>query len=278
MIVELIAHTVVTGWPAMERAGWVENDYTLGGTRAPTVYPPDELAEFAGRLCYQSWNRPNPATATNAGYLAHILEVGHYSVLEHASATFYVAEVSRSLSHELVRHRHLSFSQLSQRYVDESQAQFVTPPAIFKEQGASMQLYAAALTGQRDFYKKIVEYLVRAGYTRKEARQAARAVLPNATATRFVVTGNLRAWREVVQKRIAPAADAEMQAFARRVLDHLRQIAPGTFQDFVTDDPRAPTEAGASADPHASDYERFGRVDEQGHVTYDYETEGLGGT
>ena len=68
------------------------------------------LAEFAGRACYQSWNKPNPATATNAGYLRHILEVGHLSVLEHGTATFYLTGVSRSLTHELIRHRHFSYS------------------------------------------------------------------------------------------------------------------------------------------------------------------------
>ncbi len=57
------------------------------------------LAEFAGRACYQSWKKPNPATATNAGYLHHILEVGHLSVLEHGSVTFYLTGISRSLTH-----------------------------------------------------------------------------------------------------------------------------------------------------------------------------------
>ena len=77
----------------------------------------EALAEFAGRACYQSWSKPNPRTATNAGYLRHILEVGHLSVLEHGSVTFYLTGVSRSLTHELIRHRHFSYSQLSQRYV-----------------------------------------------------------------------------------------------------------------------------------------------------------------
>src|SRR5262249_31490582 len=77
------------------------------------------LAEFAGRACYQSWNKPNPATATNQGYLRHILDVGHLSVLEHGVVTMYLTGVSRSLTHELIRHRHFSYSQLSQRYVPE---------------------------------------------------------------------------------------------------------------------------------------------------------------
>src|SRR2546423_3189437 len=91
-------------------------------------FPPDEvpwstdadggeaLAEFAGRACYQSWRKPNPATVTNAGYLKHILEVGHLSVLEHGTVTFYLSGVSRSFTHELIRHRHFSYSQLSQPY------------------------------------------------------------------------------------------------------------------------------------------------------------------
>ena len=70
------------------------------------------LAEFAGRACYQSWSKPNPVTATNAGYLRHILEVGHLSVLEHGTVSFYLTGVSRSLTHELIRHRHFSYSQL----------------------------------------------------------------------------------------------------------------------------------------------------------------------
>ena len=58
----------------------------------------EALAEFAGRACYQSWSKPNPSTATNAGYLRHILEVGHLSVLEHGVVTFYLTGVSRSFS------------------------------------------------------------------------------------------------------------------------------------------------------------------------------------
>src|SRR4029453_3534189 len=88
------------------------------------------LAEFAGRACYQSWRKPNPATATNAGYLRHILDVGHLSVLEHGSVTFYLTGVSRSLTHELIRHRHFSYSQLSQRYVPERDAAMVEPDII----------------------------------------------------------------------------------------------------------------------------------------------------
>src|SRR3954467_15992890 len=91
------------------------------------------LAEFAGRACYQSWDKPNPATATNEGFLRHILEVGHLSVLEHATVTLYVSGISRSVTHELIRHRHFSYSQLSQRYVPERGAAGVGPAVIAKD-------------------------------------------------------------------------------------------------------------------------------------------------
>src|SRR5947209_6024568 len=95
------------------------------------------LAEIAGRLCYMSFARPRPGG--NRVYLDHIKEVGHGSVLEHAVWNFVFTGISRSLSHELVRHRAgLGFSQLSQRYVDESVAEYVEPDVI----GADPDLHA----------------------------------------------------------------------------------------------------------------------------------------
>src|SRR3989440_8584647 len=104
----------------------------------------EALAEFAGRACYQSWKKPNPATATNAGYLRHILEVGHLSVLEHGTVTFYITGISRSLTHELIRHRHFSFSQLSQRYVPERDAAMVEPDVIAADPELHEKVLAAA--------------------------------------------------------------------------------------------------------------------------------------
>lgn len=239
VIVRLIASTVVTGWDDMRQAGWVKN--RDDPNFCPTYSDSDLLAEFAGRLCYQSWDRPNPATAMNVGYLANILSQEHFSVLEHSSATFYVAEVSRSLSHELVRHRHLSFSQLSQRFIDEENAMAVVPPAIEMfdaeyKNGLGLTKIVGVLMHEANYaYERLVAQLVSAGYTRKQAREAARCVLPNATETKFVVTGNLRAWRDVLKRRLAPAADAEMQLFAREVLKLLLDLAPNTFQDMKED-------------------------------------------
>lgn len=190
----------------------------------------DALVEFAGRACYQSWHKPNPATATNEGYLRHILEVKHMSVLEHASATFYVTGVSRSLTHELVRHRHLSFSQLSQRFVDESDAEFVYPPGL---EFVEREYLDGALVGFRNVYRGLVDSLTARGLPRKSARQAARCVLPNATETKIVVTGNLRAWRHFVNLRATAAADVEIRALAVAVLRKLQSAVPHSFADYA---------------------------------------------
>ncbi|GAB3801778.1 FAD-dependent thymidylate synthase [Micromonospora zhanjiangensis] len=197
------------------------------------------LAEFAGRACYQSWRKPNPATATNAGYLANILEVGHFSVLEHGSVTFYFTGVSRSFTHELIRHRHFSYSQLSQRYVPERDAAMVEPAVIADDPElhkkfveateASVRAYTELLEGLERRFSDVENPTLR----RKQARQAARAVLPNATETRIVVTGNYRAWRHFVALRATEHADVEIRELAIECLRQLQRVAPNVFADFV---------------------------------------------
>jgi thymidylate synthase (FAD) len=197
----------------------------------------DALAESAGRLCFKSFNRPNPDTATNEGYLKNILNQGHFSVLEHSSVSFLVRGVSRALLAELTRHRHLSFSVVSQRYVDYSDTKPVLPPAIEADSaGWCRSDLEHAYDEAIQAYNDIVEALMEKGLKRKQAREAARAVLPNAAPVDMVVTGNLRAWRDVLGKRHHVAADAEIQVFAGLVLGHLRDIAPNSFQD-VSDEP-----------------------------------------
>jgi len=197
------------------------------------------LAEFAGRACYQSWSKPNPVTATNAGYLRHILEVGHLSVLEHGSITFYLTGVSRSLTHELIRHRHFSYSQLSQRYVPERDAAMVEPdviaadPELHAEFVAASEAALAAYTRLLEGLEKKYADVDSATLRRKQARQAARAVLPNATETRLVVTGNYRAIRHFVAMRASEHADVEIRALAVAVLRECQRVAPHVFADFT---------------------------------------------
>jgi thymidylate synthase (FAD) len=199
----------------------------------------DDLAEFAGRNCYQSFDRPNPATRENKDYLAHILDVGHESVLEHASATFYI-EASRSVLTELERHRHLSFSVVSQRYVDASELGAEFPPALDLLAGSDLhdarEAFLNAYQVTRDEYRFLVDIFTRNNLPRKMAREAARAVLPNMTNSPMVVTANHRAWRYVIKQRWHEAADAEIRELAGELLKQLRSIAPSTYQD-IPDEP-----------------------------------------
>ena len=138
--------------------------------------------------------------------------------------------VSRALLAEITRHRHLSFSVLSQRFVDESDANIVIPPAARGSEKLTWEFENAA-TGARHSYRELVEALSDSGLTRKQAREAARAVLPNMIETRIVVTGNLRAWHEVIARRTAPDADAEFQQVAGMIRDELQKLAPEVFPE-----------------------------------------------
>ena len=196
------------------------------------------LVEFAGRACYQSWSKPNPRTATNASYLKHIIDVGHFSVLEHASVSFYITGISRSCTHELIRHRHFSYSQLSQRYVPDDDAQVVLPPGL-EDDPELQQIVLAAADASRAAYLDLLARLEakfadqpNAVLRRKQARQTARAVLPNDTETRIVVTGNYRAWRHFIAMRASEHADVEIRRLAVACLRELTAAAPAVFADF----------------------------------------------
>lgn len=206
----------------------------------PALGTGQDLAEFAGRACYQSWDRPNPATATNVDYLAHILDVGHESVLEHGSVSVYIEGVSRSLTHELVRHRHFSYSQLSQRYVDETNRDElpVIPPIFCDDRYAEdiiHQTWGTTLAA----YDDLVARAVYKGANRKQAREAARSVLMNATETKIVVTGNYRAWRHFFIMRGSEFADAEIRQLALALFAELSESEEcgNVFQDMYVADP-----------------------------------------
>ncbi len=185
------------------------------------------LAEVSGRLCYMSFARPRPGG--NRTYLGHILEVGHGSVLEHAVWNFVITGVSRSFTHELVRHRHFSYSQLSQRYVDESVAEYVEPDCVAADPelhrlwlGAvahSHRAYVQLAEKLQDHFKDEPDRTLR----RKLARQAAPSVLPNATETKIFVTGNARALRHFVEMRASRHAEVEIRKVAVQMLRILQQ-------------------------------------------------------
>ncbi|UJD20978.1 ThyX-like thymidylate synthase [Mycobacterium phage HarryHoudini] len=239
MKVKLIAATEVDP-DALREIGFEPDIYTEPGDESPFGdYDADELAEFAGRNCYRSFHRPNPATEENEDYLAHILEVGHESVLEHASATFYI-EASRSVLAELERHRHLSFSVVSQRYVDPTPLGVHWPPALAQlpelDRAYAEDTLLAAKDASDRAYAALLQIFQANEMPRKQAREAARAVLPNMTNSPMVVTANHRAWRYVIKARWHQAADAEIRELAGELLRQLREIAPNSYQD-IPDEP-----------------------------------------
>src|SRR5262249_21501258 len=187
----------------------------------------EHLVETAGRVCYMSFAKPRPGG--NKAYIGHILEVGHGSVLEHSVYNLIITGVSRSMTHELVRHRAgWGFSQLSQRFVDESTCAFVEPDVIADDPElhrlwleavqASQRAYRALADGLAAKFTEVGDRTLR----RKMAREAARSVLPNATETKIFVTANGRALRHFIEMRADPAADAEIRKVAVAVLKILQ--------------------------------------------------------
>ena len=206
------------------------------------------LTETAGRTCYMSFAKPRPGG--NATYLTHIKEVGHGSVLEHAVWNLLITGVSRSLTHELVRHRAgWAYSQLSQRYVDESIAEYVEPDIIANDPELHA-IWLEAVQHAHAAYMKLADALnakladpeaaaaamlppdADRTTRRKAARQAARSVLPNATETKIFVTANARALRHFLEQRGSSFAEPEIRKLAGKMLDVLQKESPNLFGDY----------------------------------------------
>ena len=194
--------------------------------------PEEQVPVFAGRVCYQSFG-DKAGRKSAEEYLQHIMEVGHYSVLEHSHVTIYVDRVPRFWSHEQVRHRHFNYSQLSQRFFVPDKVELIVPPALWEEKGIEEEFL--------DYGEKIgKEYASRLGdlynnigtdsfALKKKSREAARAILPECTETKMVITGNFRSWIEYLSKRDSPDADATFQEVAKLIRVQLQRIAPNIF-------------------------------------------------
>lgn len=212
-----------------------------------------KLVEVAGRLCYKSYAKPRPGG--NASYLHHILEVGHGSVIEHAVYNFIITGVSRSFTHELVRHRAgWAYSQRSQRFVDEKDCSFVEPEPI-AEDPELHRIWLEAVTSAHLAYARLAEGLIARfaeiedrTLRRKKAREAARSVLPNATETQVFVTANARALRHFIEARGDASADAEIRKVAVAMLKILQAESPNLFGDYSLVD--LPGGGQAATTPH----------------------------
>ena len=214
-----------------------------------TTIAAEVITETAGRLCYLSFARPRPGG--NRTYLDHIKEAGHGSVLEHAVWSILITNVSRSLTHELVRHRAgMSFSQLSQRYVDESVAEYIEPDIIADDPDLHA-LWTAATRSAHDSYLTLVDALTKRLHDhdstashhlppyadkttkRKAVRQAARSLLPNSTETKIILTANARSLRHFIELRSSAAADPEIRKLANTIYERLLQESPNIFGDYT---------------------------------------------
>jgi thymidylate synthase (FAD) len=179
---------------------------------------PEELLEHAGRVCYRSESQGDPGR-----FLRARIREGHESLIEHASATFEISGISRAASHQLVRHRLASFSQESQRYVDMSDPEWVVPPAV-AENDEARAIWEAFSDQVRAAYTALRELKVR--------KEDARFVLPNAAATRIIVTMSFRELLHVFRLRISREAQWEIREICARMLELVHPHAPSVFGEL----------------------------------------------
>jgi thymidylate synthase (FAD) len=179
----------------------------------------EQLIEYAGRTCWGTTAK----LGTNPDRIRGWIKVGHESVIEHASATFYV-KASRVLTHELVRHRLASYSQRSQRYVKESVPQYITPPELTASGKEALDIFEQAVIGAWNAYSRLLSLGI--------APETARYVLPNACDTQIVMTMNFRELRHFIRLRTSKRSLPEMRAVAGEIRRIMKETAPEVFEDL----------------------------------------------
>ncbi len=190
----------------------------IGFTKFQEDGSPETLVEYAGRACYRSTPKGDPGRFIRAR-----IGEGHESIIEHAGVTFEIEGISRACSHQLVRHRLASYSQESQRYVDMSDPTFVVPPSV-ADNPQALAVWEEFMAGVTAAYRRLRELGVR--------KEDARFVLPNATATRIIVTMNFRSLRHFFTVRCDRAAQWEIRRLALEMLRQVYDLAPAVFGDL----------------------------------------------
>lgn len=185
----------------------------------------EKLIETAGRTSYLSFGKQGENTEKR--FVHMLIKRGEYSVLEHAYATFRISEVSRAFTHQMVRHRLCSFTQQSQRYVDESNFNYVEPESI-KNNPEAHSIFTEFMEKTKKTYLELRKLKIR--------KEDARFLLPNAVESQIVVTANLREWRHFIGLRGSPEAQWEIRNVAIEVLKILKNHAPTVFEDFEIDE------------------------------------------
>lgn len=208
--------------------------------------PVERLCKLAGQLCYMSFGPKRTMNAEAEKYFFNIKSSGHGSVLEHANVSLLLYGVSRSLTHELVRHRAgFGFSQVSQRYVSGRTLRFVERPEFVGDEQLHrrFEVRIDAAAAEYEAMSDRLEEMQAEGKTailtgeqktdlRKKVRQVARAVLPNETEAPIVVTANMRAWRHFIEMRASDHSETEIREAAFRIFTCLKQVAPIMFGDY----------------------------------------------
>ncbi|HEX2051357.1 MAG TPA: FAD-dependent thymidylate synthase [Actinomycetota bacterium] len=210
--------------------------------------PSSQLCKVAGQLCYASFGPRRTHNDRAGAYFERLVSAGHGSVLEHSTFSFLVYGVSRSTTHELVRHRAgMAFSQISQRYVSGSVLRFVER-AEYRDDPELHALFEARVDEAFVRYHEMADALLRrqrdglgmlsaerATDARKKVQQTARSLLPNETEAPIVVTGNVRSLRHVIEMRADAHAETEIRALAIRLFLCLRRADPVLFGDYRLD-------------------------------------------
>ncbi len=229
-------------WGFDEELGF--HEYLLDGYKSEdSLDNGTQLCKIAGQLCYMSFG-PNRTKNKDADkYFKNIIRSGHGSVLEHANFSFIIYGVSRSLTHELVRHRAgMAYSQVSQRYVDGSKLRFVERPE-FQNVEFMHKAFETRIDSRSSEYAALAEYLhwdTELGWNKsptdakKSVNQTARAILPNETEAPIVATGNVRAWRHILEMRGSVHAESEIRNMAVKLYECLNEVEPVLFQDLFT--------------------------------------------
>lgn len=196
------------------------------------------ITEIAGRICFMSFGN-NRVTKSSREFIKKLIFLEHENALEHVSWSFLVTGVSRSFTHQFVRHRvGFSFSQLSQQYCDQSNVKFIEPK-LLKRIPDVLVLWKKTMLNIKEVYRDMLNKLQKAkmpDYEKKELKRAilsiARSVLPNATETKVLFTANARAIRHFLKVRGSIVGDAEMRLFSTKLLQILKKEAPALFSDF----------------------------------------------
>jgi thymidylate synthase (FAD) len=198
------------------------------------------LVEFAGRACYRSWEpglNPNVTRVRTdqRQYFANILRSAHGSVLEHANFTFALRNVSRVLTHELVRHRAGSaFSQESLRYVRLADIGFRVPPGLEPLREKVLSIVEQLEEFQVDAARELgIDGEGVPFHVKKEVTSALRRLAPLGLSTDIIWTANVRTLRHVIEMRTDPGAEEELRLVFDQIARVMAAEAPGLFQDFT---------------------------------------------